>query len=205
MAHFSRRLLIREMPFWFACCETAHHFSAPMNLRILILSLTAALIATGCQKDTTSTATGSTAAAPPTSAAPATTPAAAKAAPRVIAITGNDQMKFSVTNIEVKVGEEIKVVFTNAGMLPKEAMGHNWVLLTPGSDVNAFAATAMTARDKDYIPDSLKEQIVVYTKMLGPKQSDEVVFTINAPGEYPFLCSFPAHAMAGMKGVLVAK
>jgi plastocyanin len=27
----------------------------------------------------------------------------------------------------------------------------------------------------------------------------------TAPGEYPFLCTFPAHCAIGMKGVLVVK
>lgn len=114
-------------------------------------------------------------------------------------------MKFSVTRIEATVGEEIKVVFKNVGTLPKEAMGHNWVLLKPGSDVNAFAMAATTARDKEYIPDALKDQIVAHTALLGPRKSDEVTFKVTQAGEYPFLCSFPAHAGAGMKGVLVAK
>lgn len=162
------------------------------------------MVTFGCQKEPSSAPAASTASAPPSSSAPAAK-AAAPAAARTIEITANDQMKFSVTNIEVKVGEEIKVTLTNIGMLPKEAMGHNWVLLKPGNDVNAFSTAAMTAREKDYIPDSAKDQMIAHTKLLGPKQSDSVTFKITAAGEYPFLCSFPAHAMAGMKGVLVAK
>lgn len=178
-----------------------------MKSRYLILPLLAALFASGCQKEASSTSSSSASSAPPSSSAPApkAEPAKAAAAARAIELTANDQMKFSMATIDVKVGEEIKLKLTNIGMLPKEAMGHNWVLLKPGSDVNAYAAAAMTAREKDYIPDSLNNQVVAHTKLLGPKQSDEVTFKITAPGEYPFLCSFPAHAMAGMKGVLVAK
>ncbi|MDQ5977348.1 MAG: hypothetical protein QG602_320, partial [Verrucomicrobiota bacterium] len=45
-----------------------------------------------------------------------------------------------------------------------------------------------------------------HTKLLGPKQSEEIVFTAPAEaGEYPFICSFPAHFIAGMKGVMVVK
>lgn len=173
-----------------------------MKFRSLIVPLLAALVASGCQKEPSATTT-SASSAPPSSAAPAakSEPAAA----RLVEVTANDQMKFSVATIEVKVGEEIKVKLTNVGMLPKEAMGHNFVLLKPGSDVNAYAAAAMAAREKEYIPDSLNSQVVAHTKLLGPKQSDEVTFKITAAGEYPFLCSFPAHAMAGMKGVLIAK
>ena len=69
----------------------------------------------------------------------------AAAAPREIEITANDQMKFNVTAIEAKAGEQLKIVLKNIGTLPKEAMGHNWVLLKPGTDLNAFAMAAMTA------------------------------------------------------------
>ncbi|MDO8544197.1 MAG: azurin [Opitutaceae bacterium] len=174
-----------------------------MKIRYSILPLLAALFAAGCQKEPASkSSTSSTSSAPPSSSAPA---AKAPAAARVIEITSNDQMKFSVTRIDAKVGEEIKVVLTNGGQLPKEAMGHNFVLLKPGTDINAFSVAAMTAREKDYIPDSMKDQIIAHTKLLGPRQSDEVTFKVTAAGEYPFVCSFPAHAMAGMKGVLVVQ
>ena len=127
----------------------------------------------------------------------------AAAAPRVIEITANDAMKFSVTAIEAKVGEEIKIVLTNAGTLPKEAMGHNFVLLKAGSDVNAFSVAAMTARATEFIPESLKDQVIAKTALLGPRKSGEVTFTVpTTPGDYPFLCSFPAHYQVGMKGVL---
>ena len=44
------------------------------------------------------------------------------------------------------------------------------------------------------------------TKLLGPKQTDTITFNApSEPGEYPYICSFPAHLMAGMKGVLVVQ
>ena len=45
-----------------------------------------------------------------------------------------------VAAIDAKAGEAIKVVFSNTGTLPKEAMGHNWVLLKPGTDATVVAA-----------------------------------------------------------------
>lgn len=196
------------------------NFFPRMKIRQIIFPLSVIFLVSACSKETPAPASQSAASAPPSSAAPApakTTAEPAKqaaapaakqapsAGPRVIEITANDQMKFSVTRIEAKVGEEIKVVLNNIGQLPKEAMGHNWVLLKPGSDLNAFAMAAMTARDKEYIPDSLKGQVVAATALLGPRKSDEVTFKVTEAGEYPYLCSFPAHAAAGMKGVLVAK
>jgi azurin len=155
-------------------------------------------------------AAGSTAAAAGKSAGDAKTSTAAKSADskssggRVIEITANDQMKFSLATIEAKAGEELKVVLTNVGTLPKEAMGHNWVLLKAGTDPMAFGAASMTAKDTNYIGAAVKDQVIASTPILGPKQSADVTFKAPAPGEYTFICSFPGH-VALMKGTLVVK
>ena len=113
-------------------------------------------------------------------------------------------MKFSLATIEAKAGEELKVVLNNIGTLPKEAMGHNWVLLKAGTDAMAFGMASMTAKDKDYIGDSVKDQVIAFIPILGPKQSADVTFKAPAAGEYPYICSFPGH-VALMKGMLVVK
>ncbi len=130
--------------------------------------------------------------------------AAAQAAPRVIEITANDQMAFSVKTIEAKVGEELTVVLTNLGTLPKEMMGHNWVLLKPGTDAAAFAGAAITAKDTDYVPASMKDKVAAWIKVLGPKQKADTTFKLEAAGDYTFICSFPGHAQL-MKGVIKVK
>src|SRR4051812_30718883 len=128
----------------------------------------------------------------------------ASAGPRVIEITANDQMKFSVTAIQAKAGEELKVVLTNQGTLPKEAMGHNFVLLKAGTDLTAFATAGMTAKETDYIAPSMKDKVIASIPTLGPKKSGEVTFKAPAPGEYTYICSFPGHYML-MKGTLTVK
>ena len=120
--------------------------------------------------------------------------------------TANDSMKFNLTRAEVRAGQQVRVILTNIGSMPKAAMGHNWVLLKKGVDVEAFDKAAIMAQANDYIPPALADQVIAHTKLLGPKQTDEITFTApSEPGEYPFLCSFPAHYQAGMRGVLVVK
>jgi azurin len=138
--------------------------------------------------------------------APAKKAAPAKAgAARVIEITGDDTAKFSVTTIEAKPGESLTVKFTNKGALPKLAMGHNFVLLAKGVDVQAFATEAVTAQATEYIPAKFKAQVLASTKILGPGESAEVTFKApTAPGVYQYICSFPGH-WASMKGTLVVK
>lgn len=131
-------------------------------------------------------------------------PLSAATAPRTVEITANDQMKFNVTNIDAKAGEALKVVLKNIGTLPKEAMGHNWVLLKAGTDVNAFATASMTAKDTDYIAPAQKDKVLAFIKVLGPKQTAEVTFTAPAAGKYEFICSFPGHYML-MRGTLTVK
>lgn len=169
-----------------------------MKIRILFVSLFAALAVAGCGQKNTASAD----AAPQAAAAPAPQ---AKAGPRTIEITANDQMKFSLATIEAKAGEDLKVVFTNAGTLPKEAMGHNWVLLAAGTDAMAFAMAAASAKDTDYIPAAFKDKVIAHSAILGPRKSEEVAFKAPAPGEYVYLCSFPGHFAVGMKGKLIVK
>jgi len=160
-----------------------------MKIRLLPLALFAALLAAG----------------PGGLELPfAVSSARAASSPRVIEITGNDQMKFSVATMEAKAGEELKVVFTNVGTLPKEAMGHNWVLLQAGTDVNAFATAGMTAKATDYIPPAMKDKVIAHSPVLGPKQKAEVVFKAPAAGTYTYICSFPGHYMI-MRGTLTVK
>lgn len=128
---------------------------------------------------------------------------AADAKPRVVEITSNDQMKFSLATIEAKPGEEFTVLLKNLGTLPKDVMGHNWVLLKPGTDVNAFGIAAASAKATDYIPDSMKDKVVAHTPVLGPRQDASVKLKLEA-GEYTFICSFPGHAFI-MKGTLIVK
>ena len=128
-------------------------------------------------------------------------------AARTIEITSGDDMKFSVTQIDAKPGEQLHIVLKSAGKMPKAVMGHNFVLLKPDADPVAFNTAAMNARATDFIPPELKNQILAATPgLVGPGESVEVTFKAPAkPGEYTFLCSFPGHFAAGMKGILTVK
>lgn len=125
---------------------------------------------------------------------------------KILQITGDDTMKYNVTVFEAKAGEPVRVTLTNVGKMPKQAMAHNWVLLQPCSeaDFNAFGMAATMAAPT-HIPTGTAAKIIAQTKLLGPGESDSIDFKApSAPGEYPFLCTFPGH-FAIMKGKLVVK
>jgi len=132
--------------------------------------------------------------------------AVAAPAGRLVEITGNDQMKFSVVSITAKPGEELHVRLKSVGTIPKIAMAHNFVLLAKGTDAAAFTNASATASATGYIPAQLKAKVLAATTLVGPGEVADVTFKAPAaPGSYTFLCSFPGHFVAGMKGVLVVK
>jgi azurin len=145
-------------------------------------------------------------------AAPATKPAGDTQKPaasakgvRTVEIVGTDDMKFSLATITAKPGEQLRVRLTVKGAMPKIAMAHNFVLLKKGASQVDFVTAAMTARP-DFIPAAKKADIIAATALAGAGETVEVVFTVPAvAGDYPYLCSFPGHFQAGMKGMLTVK
>lgn len=132
--------------------------------------------------------------------------AAPAQAEKNVDIVGKDNLKFSVERITAKPGESVTVKLTTDTAMPAQAMSHNWVLLTAKADPQAFSNAAMTARDNDYIPADKSGQIIAHTEMLAGGKSDTVTFKApSKPGEYPYICTFPGHFAAGMKGTLIVK
>jgi azurin len=132
--------------------------------------------------------------------------AAVGGAARTIEIKGTDDMKFSVTQIAAKPGERIRIVLIAAGSMPKMVMAHNWILLKKGTDEQAFANASALARDTAFIAPAQKVHVLANTALAGAGEKVEVTFTApKVAGAYPYLCSFPGHFAAGMKGTLTVK
>lgn len=176
------------------------------KLRVLTVAACGlALFMVGCGKKESGDGNAGSGATASTSGS-ADTAAPAPATGREIQITGNDQMKFNVTEIRAKAGEALSVTLSNVGTVPKFSMGHNWVLVKPTTNMDDFIAEANQAATTDYVPQSRKNDIIAKTRLLGPKEKDTVTFTApKEPGQYPFLCSFPGHYQVGMKGVLIVE
>ena len=124
----------------------------------------------------------------------------------VVEITADDKMRFNIESFAVPVGGPVKLKLVNLGKMPKATMGHNLVILGADINVNTFATDAASSRDNDYIPLQYSAGIIAATKLLGPGESDTIEFTApEVAGDYNFLCSFPAHIYAGMRGVMTVE
>lgn len=138
-------------------------------------------------------------------ATPSTQKPGASKGVRTVEIVGTDDMKFSLANITAKAGEQLRVRLVAKGTMPKVAMAHNFVLLQKGASLVKFVTAGATARATDFIPPDMKSQVIAATSLAGPGETVEVTFKVPAAGEYPFLCTFPGHFQAGMKGTLTVK
>lgn len=126
--------------------------------------------------------------------------------PRTIDIVANDEMKYSVTTITAKPGEQIRVRLIARGVVPKIAMAHNFVLLKPGTNELKFVEAGAAFRDQDFVAPAMKASVLAKTPLAGPGETVQVVFTAPMkPGSYSYLCTFSGHFQAGMKGVLIVK
>lgn len=128
--------------------------------------------------------------------------------PKTVMIEANDKMKYDVTAIEAKPGQQIVVTLKNVGTTPKFSMGHNFVMLDRAineQNVTKFLDAASTEAAHDYVPPGDKD-VIAHTKLLGPGETDTVTFNApQIPGDYLYLCSFPGHYAQGTKGILTVK
>jgi azurin len=64
----------------------------------------------------------------------------------------------------------------------------------------------MNARETDYVPADQKAHVIASTKLAGPGETVDVTFKVPAKaGTYSYMCTFPGHYTAGMKGQLVVQ
>ncbi len=102
------------------------------------------------------------------------------------------QMRYDVTDFDVRPGQKVKVVLQNDDDMP-----HNVCFFKPGTDVVSAANKQMDkpeeALKRNWIPDD--PRMWAHTKPVQPKESDTIAFTApEKPGVYPYVCTFPGHA-----------
>ena len=125
---------------------------------------------------------------------------------RTVELVGTDQMKYDTTTIAAKRGEQLRVRLTAKGAMPKIAMAHNFVLLKLAANPVKFVTAGAQSRETDFIPEEMKDQVIAKTALAGAGETVEVTFKVpNAAGKYPYICTFPGHFQAGMRGDLLVK
>ncbi len=159
-----------------------------MNLRNGVLTLMLGAFLASCGGDTASQQAASS--------SPATQEAGVKPTGETVEILlqSDDNMKYDKTEIRVKEGQNVKLTLKHNGTMPKDAMGHNFVLLNQGVDLQTFGQGAAKAQAPDFdVPYEVIGDVIVSTPMIGGGESTTIEFVTPPKGTYTFLCSFPGH------------
>ena len=116
--------------------------------------------------------------------------------PCKLEISGNDLMQYDKTDLSVPATcKEITVTLHHTGKLPKEAMGHNWVLVNAADLVGVANAGLTAGLPNNYVPPGDK-RVLAHTKTIGGGETTSVTFTtsiLKKGGAYAYLCTFPGH------------
>ena len=129
-----------------------------------------------------------------------TTPAGGEGANLNISTAG-EALQFAPAALSATAGQQVKVTFKNGSAAQK----HNWVLVK-GADADAQKvddAAAAAGEAAGYIPSD--PNVVASVKLLNGGETGTASFAAPAAGSYIFLCTFPGHYVAGMKGTLTVK
>jgi azurin len=115
--------------------------------------------------------------------------------PCVVDVGVGDSIAYSVDSISVPSScESVTINLTHTGSLPKEAMGHNWVL-APADSLDAIGQAGMSAGpENEYVPDD--DRIVAATDVIGGGESTSVTFSLDELEDgvdYAYVCTFPGH------------
>ena len=106
-------------------------------------------------------------------------------------------LKFERYLFEVKEGDKVKLSFNN-----NDDMLHNLLITKKGKgEVVGKLALELGLRGTElgFIPSS--DDLLWSTCLLQPETSQSIYFIAPAPGEYPYICSYPGH-FSVMKGVM---
>ncbi|MEM0896938.1 MAG: sulfatase-like hydrolase/transferase [Verrucomicrobiota bacterium] len=119
---------------------------------------------------------------------------------RKVTIKAIAGLQFDKKRIYAKAGERIRLTLDNTDVIP-----HNLVFGKPGTmeEIGSLANAMITdpkAFDKAYVPEH--KGVIAHTAVINGGVKDTVVFDVpEAPGNYPYLCTFPGHWMI-MRGVM---
>ncbi|MBA1200973.1 azurin [Pseudomonas capeferrum] len=121
-----------------------------------------------------------------------------------VVIHSTDQMTYDLKTIAVSEScKAFTVNLRHTGTLPRNIMGHNWVL-TRRDDMKGVADDGAKAGEAaDYIQPG-DSRVLAHTRLIAGGETDSITFdtSVLKTGEaYEFFCSYPFHSSM-MKGVL---
>jgi uncharacterized cupredoxin-like copper-binding protein len=115
--------------------------------------------------------------------------------------TAGELLQYAPTALSATAGEQVTVIFKNGSASQK----HNLVLVKGGDDVaqKVDDEGATAGETAGYAP--IDPNVISSVKLLNGNEMGTASFAAPPAGTYTFLCTFPGHYVAGMKGVLTVR
>jgi azurin len=107
-------------------------------------------------------------------------------------------MAYDKTTLTVPTRTTVHLTVKNNGI--SIGAPHNWVLVKPGTEPSVASAGLKLGEAASYV-DVRDTNVLAHTSLAKPGETIDVTFTAPAPGDYPYICTFPGHYLM-MKGVL---
>ena len=121
-------------------------------------------------------------------------------------VTINGNTYYVLEGITAKAGQQFTIKLETISDLPASAMSHNWLLLERGADAEAFSKASLQAKENDYIAQEKESEVITDTGLVAGGESKSTTFTVpQQTGSYEFICTFPGHFTAGMRGTLTVE
>lgn len=117
-------------------------------------------------------------------------------------VEANDAMQYNVSSITVpRSCKNFTVTLKHTGKMPRNVMGHDWVMTTAANESGAVADGTQAGLDHNYVKPG-DPRVIAATRIIGGGETTSVSFkpSMLKPGtDYVFFCSYPGHA-AVMRG-----
>ena len=116
---------------------------------------------------------------------------------RITISTIEDKMLYDIKEFNVETGKSVILTFKNKDFPP-----HNLLIVKPGKAdevANLAIALGNDGFGKQWRPDT--PMILWGSTMIDYDEETVLSFTAPSPGDYPYVCTFPGHAMM-MRGVM---
>jgi azurin len=111
--------------------------------------------------------------------------------------TDGDLLAFKPAELTCTTATLVHLTLFHTGKYINQA--HDWVLTVPG-EADAVAQAVLVAGEAGgYMPHG-DRRVIAATKMCDKGEHVTVDFIAPAPGDYPFICTYPGHA-AFMRGI----
>jgi azurin len=114
-------------------------------------------------------------------------------------LTAGDDVAFNTQTLSAQAGSKITITFANKSSDKQ----FNWVLAQPGKMLRVVTDGQSEGEASGYVKQG-DQNVIAFTKLLKPGESDTITFDAPAVGDYPFFCTFPGF-YTRLNGTLTVK